>query len=334
MICPICSAQLPEETTSCPHCGTPISSHVPYVESVFVPPTFSSQKQREQSPSFPIQPVSWQSQRVPPQEKIYSSKPFWQEHKGLLYGGVMLLVLLVVGSSFFLYAVQTHHATLFASSISGQSTTPIGAGQTSIPTTPTTLTNPYPPHDGTLVINDPLQDNSAGYQWMDDSIQPNADTQGCHFASGAYHISSISLPRPYMNYCLALQTNFSDFVYQIQATIIQGDEIGVVFRQSPSHRYYYFYIRRDGSYGLSWQDGQSYLLLKSGLSAAIHTGLNQPNVLAVVAQNSTLTVYVNHQLLTSLNDPKYTIGRIGTALESDSGSASDGSFSNLMLWTL
>jgi D-aminopeptidase len=78
----------------------------------------------------------------------------------------------------------------------------------------------------------------------------------------------------------------------------------------------------------------NFRLLKSGFSAAIYTGLHNPNVLAVVAQGNMLNVYVNHQHLASVTDTTYIAGRIGTAIGSTNGSSSDGAFNNLMLWAL
>ena len=49
------------------------------------------------------------------------------------------------------------------------------------------LPNPYPPYHGTLRIHDPLQDNTAGYGWMDDSVQHTTATEGCHFCQEAYY---------------------------------------------------------------------------------------------------------------------------------------------------
>ncbi len=198
------------------------------------------------------------------------------------------------------------------------------------------LPNPYPPYGGTLRINDPLRDNKAGYGWMDDSDskKSTASTEGCHFCEDAYHITESSKLQPYMVYCLALQTNFSNFVYQIEAILLQGAEIGVIFRQTPGYRYYYFSVRRDGSYGLFWHAGEQSQLLKEGFSSAINTELNQPNVLAVVANGTAIDLYVNQQHLAGVTDTTYSAGRIGTATAADRGRPNDVAFKNLMLWTL
>jgi hypothetical protein len=198
------------------------------------------------------------------------------------------------------------------------------------------LPNPYPPYRGTMRINDPLRDNTAGYGWMDESIKQTVETEGCHFCEDAYHLTISSKQQSYMVYCLATRTNFSDFVYQIEATLLKGTEIGVVFRQTPGFCFYYFYIRRDGTYGLQWNAGRSmqFHLLKDGMSSAINIGLHQPNVLAVVANGNMIDLYVNQQHLTSVTDNTYRAGRIATAAATDARSPSEAAFSNLLLWTL
>jgi hypothetical protein len=197
------------------------------------------------------------------------------------------------------------------------------------------LPNPYPPYSGLLRINDPLHDNSAGYQWMDDREKMTRETEGCHFCDETYHVSIGNRQTAYMIYCLALETNFSNFVYQIEATLLQGTEIGVVFRQTAQYGYYYFYIRRDGAYGLVCAaHPQRRMLLAEGINSAIKIELKQPHVLAVVATGSIIDLYVNQQHLTSVNDATHPAGRISVATTTDANRPSEASFRNLMLWTL
>jgi hypothetical protein len=197
------------------------------------------------------------------------------------------------------------------------------------------LPNPYPPYSGLLRINDPLHDNSAGYQWMNDQEKMTIETEGCHFCDETYHVSIGNRQTAYMIYCLALETNFSNFVYQIEATLLQGTEIGVVFRQTAQHGHYYFYIRRDGTYGLICAARpQIRRLLADGLNSAIKIDLNQSNALAVVATGPIINLYVNQQHLAQVSDTTHLAGRISVATTTDANRPSEASFRNLMLWTL
>ena len=203
-------------------------------------------------------------------------------------------------------------------------------------TTVEQLPNPYPPFVGTLIINDPLRDNQAGYGWMDDSKIATAEVKGCHFCDDTYRLSIDNNQTPHMVYCLALRTNFSNFVYQIEATLLRGTEIGLVFRQTPGFRYYYFYIRRDGTYGLDRYNGitQQPRHLADGFSLAISIELNQPNELAVVANGNIIDLYANHSHLTTVIDDTYSSGRVATGAATDANSPAEAAFKNVLLWIL
>ena len=198
------------------------------------------------------------------------------------------------------------------------------------------LPNPYPPHTGTLRIHDPLGNNSAGYQWMDEDEKKTKETEGCHFCDGSYRVSLGNKPTPWYCYCLALETNFSNFVYQVEATLLRGPEIGLVFRQTPQHGYYYFYIRRDGSYGLlnAQQKILKRIPLIDGLHPAIKIGLNETNVLVVVANGPNIDLYVNQQHVAHVRDYSHPAGRISLGAATDANSSCEASFRNVMLWTL
>jgi hypothetical protein len=46
-------------------------------------------------------------------------------------------------------------------------------------------------------------------------------------------------------------------------------------------------------------------------SSAIHTGLNQPNTIAVLANGITLNLYVHQQKIDSVSDSTYSHGQVG-----------------------
>jgi serine/threonine protein kinase len=186
--------------------------------------------------------------------------------------------------------------------------------------------NPYSPYGGTLTHFDPLSDNSQGNSW---------DQGGnCTFTGGAYHASESQ--KGYFNACIAQNTSFSNFVYEAQMTIISGDCGALIFRADGSNgKYYYFRICQDGTYALIRYDSfnSTGQLLQSDSSPAFTTGLNQSNVIAVVAIGDTIDLYVNHQkLLPSVNDSSYSQGQIGVAADSPSN-PTEVVFSNVRVWT-
>jgi hypothetical protein len=190
--------------------------------------------------------------------------------------------------------------------------------------------NPYTPGQGQLALKDPLVDNSQGHQW-DVSNQSDGT---CAFTSGSYQIST-----PKTNFfflCAAEATDFSNFAFEIQAKVTQGDCAGMVFRADTNTGKMYFYeVCQDGTYNFSrYLDftGNNVKVLAGGTSAAIVKGLNQTNTLAIVAQGSTLTIYVNKQKITSVTDSSFTHGQIAVVADA-SNNPTTVVYNNAKVWT-
>ena len=70
------------------------------------------------------------------------------------------------------------------------------------------------------------------------------------FTNGALH--STILKKSYYVPCFAKATDFSNFAFEAQVTIVKGDEGGLIFRaDDAASKFYYFRIGRDGFYGLN-----------------------------------------------------------------------------------
>lgn len=115
-------------------------------------------------------------------------------------------------------------------------------------------------------------------------------------------------------------------------TIITGHSGGIIFRADGINSNYFFRIGQDGSYELDSYGAQQQTL-KSGTSSAINTGLNQSNLIAVVANGSTIDLYVNLHHIDSVSDGTYTSGQVGVAAYSTSGTT-EVTFNNAMVWGL
>jgi eukaryotic-like serine/threonine-protein kinase len=189
------------------------------------------------------------------------------------------------------------------------------------------IANTYSSGIATLALNDPLSDNSNGYFWGESSTSAG----GCGFSEGAYHAS-----RPQKGYffCTATATNFSNFVYQVQMTITQGDAGGIVFRFDETQgTHYLFLFGSDGSYRFDiYHNNHNVSTLKSGPSSTINADLNQPILVAVVANGSNIDLYVNNSHIDSVSDGTYSQGEIGVAAVS-SGNPTEAVFSNAKVWT-
>lgn len=194
------------------------------------------------------------------------------------------------------------------------------------------IANPYFSGIGTLALNDPLSGNSNGYFWSEWSNSAG----GCGFSERAYHVSrsQISGSQIYGSFCTASATNFSNFAYQVQMTITQGDTGGIVFRVDETKgTYYLFRIGSDGSYALDIYNNNNYVnTLKSGPSSTINIGLNQSILVAVVANGSNIDLYVNNTNIDNVSDGTYSQGEIGVTAVSF-GNPTEAVFSNAKVWT-
>lgn len=267
--------------------------------------------------------------------------------KTILLVGLVLLILIASIGFFYLQGinhptssnadtiatVQARDATAFAATSTAQAhnTTPAATTPTNIPTT---NTNTYPPPGATLVLNDSLSANSNEYNWTEN----NSSSGTCSFTGGVYKVSSPITPLYHA--CAALNTNFSNFAYEVELTIIEGNCGAIIIRGDITVKHYYFFrICQNGSYDLLVYAGSGYAvqtLVQCDAPCSnprIHTGLNQPNAVAVVANNNSIALYVNDQFITSAIDNTYSQGQIGVAADNDN-SPTIVVFRRAKVWTL
>jgi len=232
---------------------------------------------------------------------------------------IMLLLVVILGSGGLLYAIFANQKA------PSQTITPANATQTA--QAKAALTYPF---STTLLLTDPLMDNSKGNQWE----ESGNSSGGCIFVGGTYHASISSQNR--FHTCIARNFHASNFTYEVRMQILKGDCGGMIFRRSGPN-FYYFRICTDGSYAFVRYTSDANIALnvtlKSDTSPAIHQGVNQVNVLSVVASGSKLDLYVNHQLIASVQDTFYIDGQIGLVAK-DKNNATEVMFSNLMVWKL
>jgi len=173
-------------------------------------------------------------------------------------------------------------------------------------------TNAYPPAGATLVLNDPLSDNGKGYNW---DLKPT-QFGTCTFTNGAYQV--VAPGTSTYHRCTAQNTSFGNFAYEVEQTIVTGDCGGMLFRATASlWHYYHFRICQDGTYAFylyTHTGGASNTFLDASTSS-IHTGLGQTNLIAVVANNDILNLYVNHQLINTQQDSTFSSGQIAVVAE-------------------
>jgi len=262
-----------------------------------------------------------------------------KQRQGLSRGkSVLLLVLALLfiagsigGFVYFTTANQIATAHFNATATANRST--------AVAANATASTFLYPPYSGMLVLNDPLKDNSRGYNWING--RPADPGTGCVFEGGSYHVIESINQQNF--YCIAGAKNatFSNFAFQVQMAFIKGDLSsfgGIIFRHA-NHSHYFFQIGRNGSYTLLLISDAKFSTLQTGSSSAIHTDLNVPNTLAVVARGGIFDLYVNQQHVIHVSDSSYSQGQIGLFAEdlADSTAApnvTEVAFSDAKVWAL
>ncbi len=187
---------------------------------------------------------------------------------------------------------------------------------------------------GTPALNDQLNAPSS-YNW--EQISPsNPTTDGsCAYTGGAYH--SIMPRTSYFQPCFAETPTYGNFAFQVQMTITQGDEGGIIFRaDSANSKFYLFSISQSGAYNLFLyvdNQGSHAKNLLSNSSTLIKTGQNQTNIITVVARGANIYFFINSQYLDGVSDGTFSSGKIGVFGESNTN-PTDVAFSNAKVWQL
>ncbi len=372
MNCSACGRQLPRGVISCPNCGTPTPAYYaptgvnpdnPTVESSSSdappPPPYSnygSQPYGTPSPYSTPTPAPYNTPPTPPYVVSSQAQPTPPpppsqrrgNRTGLIIGVIVLVLLIVIGGVLAISRLGSQGSSSNATPtvVPAQATESAQAHATATASIAATATaqaqasataaviaanpNSYTPGQGKLALIDPLNDNSKGYAW-DVSNQTDGT---CAFSGGSYHSNT-----PKINFfflCTAQATDISNFAVEVQMKVIQGDCGGLVFRaDSNTGKMYFLEVCQDGTYGLyRYLDftGNNVKDLAGGTSAAITTGLNQTNTIAVVAQGSTMSVYVNKQKIATANDSTFTHGQISLVADAYTH-PTEVAYNNVKVWT-
>jgi len=333
MVCSSCGTLLPPKVASCPQCGASVSSFSKSPVSSYDPTTPAAlsgsddttvlSRNAHQGPMTPYGSDPYAAPPPPP-PPIYGANPygvFPQDpyytplqappparkrgaRVGLFVGGVLLVLLLIGGG---LFAFLLHSPAKQA------------AGSFTFGT-------------GTLVLSDPLQDNSRGYKWDEAVVADHGGQAFCGFRGGAYHLAETARVQQ-LTVCgpEAKELTLGNFAYEVELTITQatrGTFVGLTLRYDLTQSTgYLFAISTNGEYVLRTFDGRE---IERGTNGAINKGLNQTNLVGIVANGTTLSMYVNNELLDSRQDSAYSRGQLGVFVV---GSPVDVSVGNAKVWT-
>jgi hypothetical protein len=345
MQCQTCRAVIPNGATRCPECGfsvtntsTPFETrdyelereaipYIPYRPLLTAPNNLpASNTSAAQTAQQPQSSGIMQPQQPPMQERFVQNTPL------LTRTGVYLLVLLAVlivggSGSILVFGTVLHPVELQANAtVVTQSivSVQIHATVNALVQSPQNVYNRVTRTSPSF--NDHL-DNQAASKWS----PKNIGTANCIFNNGAYHLRLT--PRDLYIACPAAGTNYHNFIYQVQMTIINGLDAGISFRSTnvtlPS---FLFTITTTGLYSLYVSPPSR--ILAFGRSSAINTGLKQTNLLTVMAQDSVISLFINKQFVKSVNNNEYSSGEIGVIADNEPDANIDIAFSNAQVWVL
>ena len=218
-------------------------------------------------------------------------------------------------------ANENNNATLlrFANAQVWSSGTHVGEKQANV--------DAYPPDHWNLVLNEPMNKNDGS--WIESTNRSTGAS--CTFNRNTYEVDSML--KNHFVYCDIQGPDYSSIAVEVQLTIIKGDGGGIIFRADGSN-YYNFRLRQNGDYGLYLYKNHHPIIIGVGSNGAIHTGLNQANVIAVIARGNVFDLYINHHFTTTIIDPDHTYahGQFGlTAAAYDNSTQVH--YTNIKVWT-
>ena len=196
--------------------------------------------------------------------------------------------------------------------------------------TATDALDPHPPFNGLLAIDDSLVDANHGLNWY------QGRTIGdCKFTQGAYH-ATVENHVGFLQGCTLATSDFSNFAYEIEVRILQGDVGGLLFRANfQKTQTYEFIVDTNGCYQflVVTSPGSGKSLAQACKPDTISQGPNNNNLMAVIASGSTFQLYINRQLLTTIHDSTFNHGSIGVGAIS-LGSPTNAAFNNAKVWKM
>ncbi len=314
MFCTSCGTTLSPGVATCPSCSKPAPYNVA-------------------APNMLPQPSRVLTQEQPP-AVIPKQQPQRVSTARLTLLSILLALLIIGVSGIGYYAVAVRPAefraqatavtrNLLATQTQGTAQAYAQATATTAALTPQEIYTRAT--SGTPVINDSL-DVQEGSTWL----QLSSSLYSCAFSGGAYHIRFQKQAGAADS--IAYGSLFNNLAFQVQLKIIAGAAGGLMFRLT-NNGAYFFGVEQNATYYLYIFKDNLPSLLTAGSNAAINPGLNQPNLLTVVAESNHIYLYVNKQPVANVTNSVFDSGQVALYAASTTGPA-DVAFSNAQVWAL
>ena len=183
-----------------------------------------------------------------------------------------------------------------------------------------------------------LQDQlivSTSYDW---DTGPDDRGTNREFSSSGYRLST-----PANDSIEGLANSgpqFSTFYYQATMTIINGTQdsgggAGLILRSDTNASDYVYSFDSQGnwSFEISLSTASEPRELNSGASPYFQIGNGQPNLIAVKAQGTTFTLYINNHVVATVTNGTIPAGLIGVEVDGGESSPATALFQNARVWT-
>lgn len=284
-------------------------------EALPIPPEAQAHPSARSAPGTPIQPPRFSPHSPPSPTAGERNTPGGRRRAGTVFI-VLATLLTIASSSYFIfssYAPRTNRSPRATRDVHAT----INANDA--------YANFYST-SGTMVFFDPLQ--AANADWD--------QSASCAFKGGSYHVTSTTIQACTLNKKVAL----ANFLLEVKVTLLHGDVGGFLLREgNPSHKGNAYLLDFDsmGHYQL-WNYGVSGAaeIMGYGLTSALSTGYNQPNVIALAVQGPDMTLYINGQMVKSFTDTTHTIGELSLVSSeyAHQVGTSEAAYNDLRLWKL
>ena len=183
-------------------------------------------------------------------------------------------------------------------------------------------------------MNDPLNNNSEGYGWDEGTFSGGS----CNFVPGQQYVLMASAKSGGVG-CNTENPRgaFSNFVYQIKMTILEGIDDEVVGEAGPTFRV----IDNGPEYHVNFDVNGYWSVVYNGTSLAhaitpfpyFLSGVNQSNFITIRAVGIRIQIQVNGYNLVSFTNNGDAAGFIGVEMTPGSGSGKV-AFSDVRVWQL
>ncbi len=184
------------------------------------------------------------------------------------------------------------------------------------------------------VSNQPVYSDSLNEQENGSWNSLPSQTGGCAFIKGAYHI--FESKRYFSDYCLSPAGTLIDFAFQVQITLIKGDEGGIIFGITGTNptSVDYFGIDYAGDYSLVNESNQQFHILLHGFNRVIDANPDRANLLTVIVRHGVIYLYVNDQYIDSFSNTSYNTSGLAGLFVSAYVDPTEAAFNNVQIWKL